>query len=263
VIKFGGAVLSDLNLVNSLAKDIALLYHIGIKIIVVHGGGPQITEIANKLGLSFEFTEKGMRKTDSRMIEVAEMVLQGNINKKLSTVFSSFGIKCVGISGVDNFTLSVKPVFERIGEIKNINIDLIETLLRNNFSPIIAPLGINEDNFLTYNINADYTAGALAGAISAFRLFILTDVDGIYSSLENSKKTLFSSLTIEKLKELIAEGVIKGGMIPKAEAAIWALNSGVEKVHIINGKLPHSLILELFTDKGIGTQITKSSTTEQ
>lgn len=271
LVKYGGSAMTDKDLRNSFIKDIVLLSYIGIKIIIVHGGGPLINEMLQKLNIKTEFV-KGIRKTDKDTMEIVEMVLSGHINKDIVSLInkqSGNEIKSIGISGRDGNLIvakkmSAKEYFEDIGikdleeeldlgyvgKIVKINKNFVEKLLLENFIPVIAPIGVDE-NGNPYNINADMAASELAKALKVKKLIFLSDTDGIYDKNKNIIKTIDS----KKALELIKEKVIDGGMIPKVKSAIEALKEGVEKVHLINGKISHSILLEIFTDEGIGTEI--------
>jgi len=268
VIKIGGNILINDEILENIIRDILLLYFTGIKPVVVHGGGPEISEKMEKFGIKPKFVD-GLRITDERTLEIVEMVLDGKINSKIVSSFIKNGGKAVGISCKDGLLIVArkKMVKKRsgekeitidlglVGEAEYVNPDLLEVLLNNGYIPVVSPIAADL-NGNTYNLNADIVAGTLAGAIKAKKLIILTNVSGILKDIKD-EKSVISKLTLSELEKLLNEGIIKGGMIPKAEAAIIALKNGVEKVHIINGMIDHSILLELFTDKGIGTMIVK------
>jgi len=254
VIKYGGGAMAKGPEERALAEDIVLMWYVGIKPILVHGGGPQIGEFLKRLGKKSNFIG-GMRVTDEETMEVVEMVL-GKLNKDLVYLINLYGGKAVGLSGKDAQLLRAKKMIHDefdlglVGEVEEVNVELLEALQKEGFIPVIAPIGVGEDG-TPYNINADMVAGRVAGALKAEKLILLTDVPGV--SDENGN--LIQSLKVEKAEELIKKGVIHGGMIPKVRCCLEALNLGVSKAHIIDGTLPHALLLEVFTDKGIGTEI--------
>jgi len=265
VIKYGGHAMVDEDLKVAFARDITLLKFIGLNPVVVHGGGPQINLVLEQMGISPKFV-RGMRLTDEPTMDVVEMVLGGKINKAIVAQINREGGKAVGLSGKDGGLILAKKlqiVFQEdedkppeiidpglVGDVTHINPGLINTLTNQGFVPIIAPVGAGESGE-TYNINADLVASRIAMALSAGRLIYLTDVDGVL----DSTGTLISSIGAEKIQQMVREKTITGGMIPKIEYALLALKNGVDKVHIINGKRRHALLLELFTDQGIGTEV--------
>ena len=265
VIKYGGHAMKDEDLKKDFANDITLLKYIGVNPVVVHGGGPQINKVLDSMGITSKFI-RGMRYTDDATMDVVEMVLGGKVNKDIVARINRQGGKAVGLTGKDGMLIKARKmtIYHQedenkppeiidpgmVGEVSRINPDIIYTLIEKDFIPIIAPVGIG-DNGETYNINADLVASKIAAALNAERLMLVTDVDGV---LDVDSK-LISSINAEDIKEMIKLEGIKGGMIPKVECALDALNNGVEKSHIINGKLSHAVLLELFTDSGIGTQV--------
>lgn len=257
VVKYGGSAMLDENLKMNVIKDVALLKLVGMQPIIVHGGGKEISKWVSLLGHESRFVE-GLRVTDEQTMEVAEMVL-GKVNKGLVQMIEKLGVKAVGISGKDGATLKVEKKLVNgqdigyVGNITKVNVDLINTLIDNDFIPIIAPIGLDDD-FHAYNINADDAACAVATAIGAEKLAFLTDIEGVYTDPEN-KDTLISVLTLEKADELIQEGFIGGGMLPKLKNCIDAVHNGVSRVHILDGRMEHCLLLEFFTNRGIGTAI--------
>lgn len=257
VVKYGGSAMLDENLQSNVIKDVALLKLVGMKPIIVHGGGKEITSWLKKLGHEFTFVE-GLRVTDHITMEIAEMVL-GKVNKGLVQMVEKLGVKAVGISGKDGATLKVEKKYVAgkdigyVGNIKEVNVDLINTLIDNDFVPVIAPIGL-DDNFVNYNINADDAACAVATAIGAEKLVFLTDIEGVYADPDD-KNSLISVLTLEKADELLAGGFVGGGMLPKLKNCVDAVKNGVSRVHILDGRMPHCLLLEFFTNKGIGTAI--------
>ncbi|OQX20036.1 MAG: acetylglutamate kinase [Desulfobacteraceae bacterium IS3] len=266
VIKYGGHAMVDEQLKEDFARDITLMKFIGLNPVVVHGGGPQINSVLDRMGISPKFV-RGMRLTDAATMDVVEMVLGGKVNKAIVAQINQQGGNAVGLSGKDGGLILAKKlqiVYQEdsnkppeiidpglVGEVIRIKPDIINTLTERGFIPIIAPVGVGEAGE-TFNINADLVASKVAAALSAGRLILLTDVDGVLDAGGN----LISSINAEVIQRMIAEKSISGGMIPKIECAVEALQNGVGKVQIINGKKRHSLLLELFTDKGIGTEIT-------
>ena len=266
VIKYGGHAMVDDQLKENFARDITLMKFIGINPVVVHGGGPQINSVLESMGIHPKFV-RGMRLTDEPTMDVVEMVLGGKVNKGIVAQINQQGGKAVGLSGKDGGLIHAKKlhiVYQEdenkppeiidpglVGQVTHVDPGIINTLTKQDFIPIIAPVGTG-DSGETYNINADLVASSIAKALSAGRLIFLTDVDGVL----DSSGSLISSIGAEKINKMVEEKTISGGMIPKIECALEALKSGVEKVHIINGSKRHALILELFTDKGIGTEVT-------
>jgi len=269
VIKYGGHAMVNQQLKEAFARDITLMKLIGMNPVVVHGGGPQINSVLDKMGVLPKFV-KGMRLTDEVTMDVVEMVLGGKVNKEIVAGINREGGKAVGLSGKDGELILAKKlhIYQEtedkppeiidtglVGQVTHINTDIINTLVSNDFIPVIAPVGFGVSGE-TYNINADHVAASVAGALSAERLIYLTDVDGV---LDN-QGAMISSINADKVKKLVEENIISGGMIPKIQYALEALHGGVEKVHIINGCKNHALILELFTDKGIGTEVMQKKT---
>jgi len=266
VIKYGGHAMVDEQLKEDFARDITLLKFIGLNPVVVHGGGPQINSVLDQMGIRPKFV-RGMRLTDEQTMDVVEMVLGGKVNKAIVAQINQQGGKAVGLSGKDGELILAKKLHIMyqeeadkppeiidpglVGQVEHINPDIINTLTGQNFIPIVAPVGVGKYGE-TYNINADLVAGKIAMALNAKRLILLTDVDGVL----DSSGSAISSISSGHVDKMIEEKVISGGMIPKIECAIDALKNGVEKVHIINGCKRHSLLLELFTRKGIGTEVT-------
>ncbi|MEK6755598.1 MAG: acetylglutamate kinase [Bacteroidota bacterium] len=260
VIKYGGAVMTDERLKQTFAKDVTILRKIGINIIIVHGGGKEITDTASALGIETKFVD-GQRYTDEKMIEVVLMVLAGVINKEIVNLINTNGGNAVGLCGVDNLLLKARKLSNNgtdlglVGEIVSVNVPFLNLLLQNGMMPVIAPLGVG-DNGQLYNINADLAAGAVAAALKAEKLVYLSDTQGI---MVNEHR--ISTLTKSKANSLIIDGAIFGGMIPKVQSAFDTLDAGVNKVHIIDGRIKHSLLLEIFTDEGIGTQMVHEEVT--
>ncbi|CAN2039836.1 Acetylglutamate kinase [Candidatus Magnetomoraceae bacterium gMMP-15] len=265
VIKYGGHAMVDEQLKEDFARDITLMKFIGLNPVVVHGGGPQINQVLDKMGITSRFI-RGMRVTDQSTMEVVEMVLGGMVNKSIVNQINQQGGKAVGLTGKDGGLLLAEKmqfVYQEdenkppeildpgmVGKVIEVNPEIIETLTKKNFIPIIAPVGVGESGE-TYNINADLVASKIAAALSARRLIFITDVDGV---MDDSGE-LISSMNVSSIKEMINNNIISGGMIPKVECALNALKDGVQKAHIINGKKRHSVLLELFTDSGIGTEV--------
>ncbi|MXQ11631.1 acetylglutamate kinase [Microvirga makkahensis] len=265
VIKYGGHAMGDRAAAEDFAEDVVLLEQSGIKPIVVHGGGPQIGKMLEKLGIRSEF-KGGLRVTDEATVEIVEMVLAGSINKQIVGWIGTEGGKAVGLSGKDgNMVIARKATrtavdpesnIEKavdlgfVGEPEKVNRDVLDKVLSAELIPVLAPVAIGQDG-QTYNVNADTFAGAIAGAMTAKRLLLLTDVPGVL----DKNKNLIPEMTIEDCRRLIADGTITDGMIPKIETCIYALERGVEAVVILDGKVPHAVLLELFTDHGAGTLI--------
>jgi acetylglutamate kinase len=264
VIKYGGHAMVDEHLQESFALNVILLKYIGINPVIVHGGGPQIGRMLKLLNIESQFRQ-GLRVTDDATMDVVEMVLVGKVNKNIVNLINLKGGSSVGLSGKDGHLITARKlemVLERadappeiidlgkVGEVTGINTQLITTLLAQGFIPVIAPVGVDEQGE-TYNINADSVAGAVAAALGAKRLVLLTDVPGVL----DKDKTLISSLDIKEASQAMADGVLTGGMIPKVTCCMEAVDAGVEKAHILDGRVENCIILELFTRSGIGTEI--------
>ncbi|NPV38048.1 Acetylglutamate kinase [Brevinematales bacterium NS] len=258
VIKYGGNAMESPKLKELVMQDIALLKLVGINVVIVHGGGPAISEMMKRLGMEPKFVD-GYRYTDEETMMVTEMVLSGLINKELVAAVNAHGIKAVGLSGKDNRLIVAKRKGPKdiglVGEIVSIHPEVIETLLSGGYVPVISPVGVGEDG-TTYNINADVAAGEIAIALRAYKLIYMTDVKGIYEDIKD-EKTFLSTVDEKTIARLKKEGRISEGMIPKIDSALKAVKSGVEKVHIIDGRIEHSILLELLTDAGIGTEIAR------
>ncbi len=257
VIKYGGSAQINPELKDKFAQDIILLYLVGIKPVIVHGGGNKINEMLDKLQIKSEFVD-GMRVTDAQVMEVVGMVLSGNINKEITTLLNMHGAKALGITGKDaNFITAVPKdngKYGLVGEIVHIDNTVIENLLADKFIPVIAPIAsANEINHPGFNINADLAASKIAASLKARKIIFMTDIAGVM----DKEKNLLSTLTEDEINAYKADGTIIGGMIPKVDACLEAVNGGVEKAHIINGKIEHSILLEIFTSEGIGTVIKK------
>jgi len=257
VVKYGGSAMSDEELQKNVIKDVTLLKLVGFKPIIVHGGGKAISKWVNKVGKEAEFVN-GLRVTDAETMEIAEMVL-GRVNKSLVSMVQELGVKAVGISGKDGGLLKVDKKYSNgqdigfVGDIKEVDAKILYDLLENDFLPIVAPIGM-DDNFDTYNINADDAACAIAKAVGADKLVFLTDVEGLYRDF-NDKSTFISRLTASEADNLIGSGIIGGGMLPKLNNCTSAIKNGVSRVHILDGRVPHTLLLEVFTNQGVGTAI--------
>lgn len=255
VVKYGGSAMTDETLKKNVIKDVTLLKLVGFKPIVVHGGGKEISKWVGKVGKEAKFVN-GLRVTDEETMEIAEMVL-GKVNKSLVTMVQELGVKAVGISGKDGGLLKVNKKYSNgedigfVGEIKEVNTKILEDLLEKDFLPIVAPIGLDDD-FNTYNINADDAACQIAKAMHADKLAFLTDIEGVYLNPDD-KSTFISRLTVSEAEKLIADGCIGGGMLPKLNNCTDAIMNGVNRVHILDGRKLHTLLLEIFTNKGIGT----------
>ncbi len=264
VIKYGGAAQVEERLKDSFAQDVVLLNYIGIKPIIVHGGGPKISQIMKQMGKEPLFIH-GQRITDKETMDIVEMVLGGLINKEIVALINNHGGKAVGLSGKDGGLIRAKKKFIKkfadtgdeetidiglVGEVESIEPQILDSLERDGFIPVIAPIGVGK-NGEAFNINADYVAAAIASSLRAEKLILLTDVEGI----KNKENKVISSLNKREIKKLIDNGIISGGMIPKVQSCIKAIDSGVKKIHIIDGRVPHSLLIEIFTKEGIGTEI--------
>ncbi|WP_227764227.1 acetylglutamate kinase [Zhaonella formicivorans] len=269
VIKYGGHAMLNEELKKAVMQDVILMKFVGMNPVIVHGGGPEINTMLKRLGKKSEFVS-GMRVTDAETMEVVEMVLVGKVNKDIVAGINRFGGKAVGLCGKDGQLIEAYKKLEKhldengeevaidlgfVGEVERINPQIIKTLVAQDYIPVIAPIGVGPEGE-SYNINADYVAGEIAAALQADKFVLLTDVEGIFENYED-KDSLISSLNINDVPALIKRGVISGGMIPKVQCCVKALNEGVEKAHIIDGRLPHSILLEIFTDQGIGTMVVK------
>lgn len=268
VIKYGGHAMVNPELEELVLKDIILMKLVGMNPVVVHGGGPLINKWLKKVDIKAEFVN-GLRVTDEATMEIVEMVLVGKVNKGIVNLINKFGGKAVGLCGKDGRLITAKKKqtivkdnkgmetvqdIGLVGEVAEIKPDLIHSLTKEGYIPVVAPIGFGTEGE-TLNINADYVAGALGGALKAHKLVLLTDVEGIY--LGDGPDTIASKLMAAEVPELITKGTIKGGMIPKVESCLSALSNGVENVHIVDGRRPHSLLLEIFTKEGIGTMVVK------
>lgn len=269
VIKYGGAAMTEDDLKRSFCQDVTLLKFIGLNPVVVHGGGPQIGSVLKRMGKESTFIQ-GMRVTDEETMDVVEMVLSGTVNAEIVSTINRLGGKAVGLSGKDGNLLRARKMklksvptegerprmidLGRVGEVEAVDPTVITALTKADFIPVIAPVGVDEKGH-TYNVNADLVAGKVAAALSAEKMILLTDVEGVLDADRN----LMSALIVDDVKRMIQEGVIQGGMIPKIECCVTALREGVKSAHIIDGRVPHAVLLEIFTDVGIGTQITRTA----
>lgn len=257
VVKYGGSAMIDEELKKHVIQDVTLLKLVGFKPIIVHGGGKEISRWVEKTGMQPEFIN-GLRKTDAATMEIAEMVLN-KVNKSLVQMVEELGVNAIGISGKDGGLLRVEKKYSDgqdigyVGEITEVNPKILEDLLERDFLPIVCPIGMDA-NYETYNINADDAACAIAQAVQAEKLAFLTDIEGVYKDPAD-KSTMISELTVSEARELIADGFIGGGMLPKLNNCMEAIEKGVSRVHILDGRIAHCLLLEIFTNKGIGTAI--------
>lgn len=255
VVKYGGSAMNSEELQKSVIKDVTLLKLVGFKPIIVHGGGKAISRWVEKTGKEAQFIN-GLRVTDAETMEIAEMVL-GRVSKNLVTMVEELGSKAIGISGKDGGMITVKKRLSGgqdigyVGEITSVDPKILFDMLENDYLPIVAPIGLDE-NYDTYNINADEAACAIAKAVSADKLVYLTDVEGLYRDFED-KSSFISRISVSQAEQLIADGIIGGGMLPKLSNCTDAVRGGVNRVHILDGRIPHSILLEIFTDKGHGT----------
>jgi len=269
VIKYGGAAMTEEGLRENFAKDVALLRYVGIRVVVVHGGGPQISQTLERLGTKPHFVG-GMRKTDEETMHVVEMVLSGDINKDIVALInrhSGKNIYAVGLSGRDGQLIRAKKLDKEayfrelglevpeedigyVGQVEGVNVELLQTLMEKGYIPVIAPVGVGKEGE-AYNINADLVASEVSKALKAEKLIFLTDTEGV----KDKEGRLISTLTKDEALKLISNGVIKGGMLPKVKSALEAIDAGVKKVHIIDGRITHSILLEVFTQEGVGTEI--------
>jgi len=256
VVKFGGQAMHEEGIIRSIAEDIILMRYVGIKPVIVHGGGEAISRFMQRLGIKPKFIE-GNRITDKSTIEIVEMVLAGKTNKEIVALLNSCGGKAVGIEGKDGQLILARRTPEKklglVGEVEKINPEILEVLEKEGFIPVVAPVGISKEGE-TLNINADTVAAEVAGALKAEKLIFLTDVEGILED-PSSPESLIPTVTLQNIKKMLEEGKIQKGMVAKVKACQRALMKGVKKVHIISGRIPRSLLLEIFTDSGIGTQI--------
>lgn len=257
VVKYGGSAMSNEELQKNVIKDVTLLKLVGFKPIIVHGGGKEISRWVGKVGKEAQFVN-GLRVTDEETMEIAEMVLN-KVNKSLVTMVEELGVKAVGVSGKDGKLLNVEKKYSGgqdigfVGDVKSVNAKILYDLLENDYLPIVAPIGLDE-SFQTYNINADDAACAIAKAVGADKLVFLTDIEGLYKDI-NDRDSFISRITASEANKLIEDGFIGGGMLPKLNNCTSAIENGVNRVHILDGRIPHCLLLEIFTNSGVGTAI--------
>lgn len=257
VVKYGGSAMLDEDFMTSVIQDITLLKLVGFKPIIVHGGGKAISRHIDRLGMDTKFIN-GLRVTDDETLDAAEMVLN-SVNKKLVQIVEQLGVRAIGISGKDGKLLTVKKKLSDgedigyVGEVTAVNTDILLDLLEKDFLPIVCPIGLDEE-FHGYNINADDAASAIAEAVKAEKLAFLTDTEGVYMDSDDTDSVI-SEMTVTEAQKLIDDGVIAGGMLPKIRNCMEAIKNGVSRVHILDGRIPHSILLEIFTNKGIGTAI--------
>ena len=263
VVKYGGNAMINDELKEHVMEDITLLKYIGIDPVVVHGGGPDISSALNSFGIESKFIN-GLRVTDEETMRVAQMVLIGKTNKEIVSLLGAKGGNAIGISGIDGSLIECKKCYTEVdgkktdigfvGDVVNVNAGVLSDLTRHGYIPVVAPIGVDKDGN-SYNVNADTVAGAVAEALEAEKLMLLTDIEGIKESAESGEA--LSRLNRKQIYQMIDEGKIVGGMIPKVKGAIQAIEAGVTSVHILDGRVPHCLLLEIFTDHGIGTMITR------
>lgn len=259
VVKYGGSAMGNQDLQNAVMQDLVLMKYVGMNPVVVHGGGPGITSMLNRLGIKTRFV-KGLRVTDPEIMEVVEMVLVGKINKQIVAGINGCGGKAIGLCGKDGSLIQAVQMnggedLGCVGEVTRINPCVLNPLVENGYIPVIAPIGMGEDG-MTYNINADHVASEIAVALGADKLILLTDVPGILAD-PSDPSTLFSSLKVSEIPGLIDCGIVDGGMIPKVECCRRALTNGVRRTHIVDGRVPHSILLEVLTDQGSGTMVVR------
>lgn len=266
VIKYGGHAMVNCELKKAVMQDAVLMHLVGMRPVIVHGGGPEITSMLKRLGKQSQFIQ-GQRVTDAETMEIVEMVLVGKINKEIVANLHRYGGKAIGLCGKDGHLIEASKQVAHIqkdgaemdldlgyvGQVEQVNPGIIETVITEGYIPVVAPIGVGPEGE-SYNINADLVAGELAVALQADKLVLLTDVEGILADREDPA-SLISSLEVRRVPELIRQGVIAGGMIPKVNCCIRALEGGVKKTHIIDGRIPHSILLEVFTDTGVGTMV--------
>ncbi|MBD2430622.1 MULTISPECIES: acetylglutamate kinase [Fischerella] len=256
VVKYGGAAMKDSNLKDKVIRDIVFLSCVGLRPIVVHGGGPEINSWLDKLGIEPQF-KNGLRVTDAPTMDVVEMVLVGRVNKEIVSLINQAGGSAVGLCGKDGNLIKARPQGDEgigfVGEVSNVNIRVLETLVNSGYIPVVSSVAA-DDNGQAYNINADTVAGEIAAALGAEKLILLTDTRGILKDYKEPT-SLIPKVDIKEARDLIASGVVSGGMIPKVNCCVRSLAQGVRAAHIIDGRIPHALLLEIFTDGGIGTMI--------
>ncbi|HEY3284553.1 MAG TPA: acetylglutamate kinase [Armatimonadota bacterium] len=259
VIKYGGHAMVDEDLMGLVLRDVVLLHYVGIRPIIVHGGGPEVSELMRRLGKTPTFVD-GLRVTDAETIEIAEMVLAGKTNKGVVSLINQSGGRAVGLSGKDGNLIRARKMTRGavdmgfVGEVVSVDPSLLHTLADASYIPVICPVAVSDEGE-TLNINADLVAGDIAAAVSATKLILLTDIEGVLED-KSRPETLLSTLSLEDARRMVDEGKADKGMIPKLQSCITALQGGVESAHIIDGRVPHSLVVEIFTDLGIGTMVT-------
>ncbi|MDX1692164.1 MAG: acetylglutamate kinase [Ketobacteraceae bacterium] len=267
VIKYGGNAMIDEELKNSFARDVVMMKLVGINPVIVHGGGPQIGELLKKIGKESEFID-GMRVTDSETMDVVQMVLGGLVNKDIVNLINQNGGQAVGLTGKDGNLIHARKLkvsrstpgmsapeiidIGHVGEVASVNTQIVDMLVKGDFIPVIAPIGVGEDG-ASYNINADLVAGKVAEVLKAEKLMLLTNIEG----LQDKQGNVLTGLSVAQVDELIQDGTIYGGMLPKINCALDAVRGGVNSAHIIDGRVPHAVLLEIFTDQGVGTLITR------
>ena len=260
VVKYGGNAMINDELKEAVMGDIVLLSLIGIKVVLVHGGGPEITEMLGKIGKKSEFVD-GLRVTDQESVEIVQMVLAGKVNKNLVNLMQNKGGKAIGLCGIDGHMIEAKPIDERlgyVGEITNVNVDPILDVLEKGYIPVVSTIGCDKDGNV-YNINADTVAARLAGELKAESLISMTDIVGLLRD-KDDPTTLIPKVYVSDAPKLVRDGVISGGMIPKVNCCIEAIRRGVHKVFIIDGRIPHSILIEVLTDEGVGTMFVSGNT---
>ena len=273
VIKYGGNAMTDEELKNSFARDVVMMKLVGINPVIVHGGGPQIGDLLKKIGKESEFVD-GMRVTDSETMDVVEMVLGGLVNKDIVNLINQNGGQAVGLTGKDGQLIKARKLkvsrsspemtapeiidIGHVGEVETMNTQIVDMLVHGDFIPVIAPIGVGEDG-ASYNINADLVAGKVAEVLKAEKLMLLTNIAG----LQDKKGNVLTGLSVAQVDELIKDGTIYGGMLPKINCALDAVKGGVTSAHIIDGRVPHAVLLEIFTDEGVGTLITRHNLQDQ
>ena len=257
VVKYGGNAMINEQLKQQVMEDIVLLWLIGVKVVLVHGGGPEINDLMDKLGKKPEFVD-GLRVTDKETVDIVQMVLAGKVNKTLVNLLEMKGGKAMGISGMDGCLIEAEVKDERlgyVGRVTNVNIEPINDLLEKGYIPVVSTIGCDKQGN-AYNINGDTAAAYIAGALGAERLIMMTDIDGILRD-RHDPSTLIPEVTIEDIKNLCDEGVISGGMIPKVDCCVEAIHKGVKNVIIMDGRVPHSILMEILTDEGAGTMVSE------
>ncbi len=256
VVKYGGAAMAHENLQGAVFRDVALLASVGVQPVVVHGGGPEINQWLKRIGISSKFRD-GLRVTDSETMDVVEMVLMGRVNKQIVNGINKLGAQAIGISGIDGGLVKARPWGDGshglVGDVASVNPAILEPLLSKGYVPVISSVAANTEG-RSYNINADTVAGEIAASLGAEKLILLTDTPGILKN-ERDSSSLIRQLRLSEARDLINQGIVKGGMKPKTECCIRALAQGIKAAHIIDGRIPHALLLEVFTDTGIGTMV--------